>query len=106
MTTVGVFAGAAQRKRERGRHASLADVGVGSGYEVAMHRRSSSDKHVDLLRVWSARIEMRSRDVPGGTVGGRIAGTKMRRFAQRVRHASARSSLPRRTGTIGAASGA
>ena len=44
---------------------------------------------------------MRSRDVPGGTVGGRIAGTKMRRFNSSSETPSARSSLPRRTETIG-----
>ena len=98
----GVFAGAAQRKRQRRRHASLSDVGVGSGYKVARHRPSSCASISIWSSVWSARIVMRSRDVPGGTVGGRIAGTKMRCFNSSSETRSARSSLPRGMETISA----
>jgi hypothetical protein len=44
--------------------------------------------------------EMRIRDVPAGTVGGRIAGAIMPFFLRKERNASARASSPVITGII------
>ena len=44
---------------------------------------------------------MRRRELPGGTVGGRIAGTSRPRSRRALEAATARASSPRTTGTMG-----
>ena len=52
-------------------------------------------------RVWAADSVTRSRLVPTGTVGGRMAGTHSPRASSAAEASSAASSLPRTTGMIG-----
>ena len=61
----------------------------------ASRRRSTSPS------VWRADIATRKRDVPAGTVGGRIAGTSSPRSSSSAAAARARASSPSRIGMIG-----
>ena len=56
-------------------------------------------------RVWAAERLIRRRDVPLGTVGGRMAGTRKPASRKRREAARARSGSPTRIGTIGPSEG-
>ena len=89
-------AAGAERARGRGGDPRLADVGAGAGDEddhrVGTRRRGRRRARLRARPICSsvcaAESVTRSRDVPGATVGGRIAGTSSRgRAARRPRRA-------------------
>ncbi len=71
----------------------------GASSARASVRRSRSS------RAWPAERVMRRRAVPAGTVGGRIAGTKMDRRRSSAETSSARSLAPSRNGKMGPTDG-
>ena len=100
-------AGVAQMPDQRGGDKGLADIGAGAGDEDGGHRSALQDAvaHEAARRSisasgWPAVNVKRSRAVPAGTVGGRIAITR-KPSASRSRDASsAASASPMTSGTI------
>ena len=100
---------AQQPERDR-REPRLADAGAGTGDD---DEPSGSRTHVGATRssaranasIWSsvcaADSATRRREVPGGTVGGRMAGTSMPSSSSDAAASSVACSSPITTGTIG-----
>src|SRR5258705_3478524 len=94
-----------QRECQHGANNGLADAGVGPGHDQRLHdaamaeRRASASPRISAsLR--SAWMETRNRDVPSGTVGGRMARTsKLASWSARASF-SVRSSSPMWMGMI------
>src|SRR5258708_16215571 len=71
---------AVQREREHGANNGLADAGVGPGddqglHDAAMAERKASASARISASLRSAWMDTRNRDLPSGTVGGRMART-------------------------------
>src|SRR6516165_2201995 len=93
----------------------LADIGAGCGNENAAHwagiaaavgcarmrmRTISARRSISSSGCWAVNVR-RSRAVPGGTVGGRMAVTRNPASSSSAEAASAVEAFPSTTGTIG-----
>ncbi|ABA47844.1 hypothetical protein BURPS1710b_0571 [Burkholderia pseudomallei 1710b] len=89
--------------QQRGRYERLADLGIGTRHEQRKRRAhaaapigvtSAASRRARSSNECAADSEMRSRDVPAGTVGGRIAGTHRPCASSAAIAASVASLLP------------
>ena len=101
-------ASAARPRASGGGHPGLADVGPGPDDDDRAvrppghpARRGRPSRRSTSSSVWAAESVMRSRELPGGTVGGRMAGTSRPRSSSAAEAATARASSPSTTGTMG-----